>query len=142
MIFYNNQLMQSLNQVRLYVVSHPTPFARFQDHESAIIIQLHELIEQAIADNENPVALIEDSLGVTYTEGATVDELTNFIVCTDHMSVALQKLKENWHHLDPSVPADSLFYSTGISRSDIIETYAETTLRNYLEALASVYNHE
>lgn len=134
--------MQSLNQVRLFVVSNPVPFSRFQDHESAIIMQLHELVEQAIADNENPVALIEDYLGVSYNAGNTIEEITNYIASTGQMAVMFQKLKDNWHHLDVSVPADSLFYSTGISRADVIETFAETNLRNYLEALASAYNHD
>jgi hypothetical protein len=139
MIFFNNQLMKSQDQLRLYLVSNPTPFKRFEDHEAAIQLQLYELIEQAIADKENPIGLIEDNLKITYMEGESVEEIANFLVNTDQMLHAMHNLKDNWHHMDESVPSDSLLYGSGITRETAVSIYADTTLRNYLETLARVY---
>jgi hypothetical protein len=140
MIFYHNQLMKTQSQLRLYLVANPVPFERYEDHEAALQIQLHELIERAMAEKENPIALIEDYLGLTYNGGDTLDEIANFLINTDQMNVALQSLQENWHHLDKRMPGDSLMYGSGISREDAVRSYSELTLRNYLETLSSIYN--
>ncbi len=131
--------MKTEAQLRVYLVSNPVPFKRYEDHEAALQIQLYDLIERAIEEKENPVALIEDYLGITYTGGDNIDDIATFLLATDQMNYAMNDLKDNWHHLDESQAADSLLYSTGIERKDAVRIYSEITLRNYLENLATLY---
>ena len=139
MIYYNNQLMKSGNQLKLFLVSNPIPFERYEDHEAAIYIQLHELIEDAVKDKEDPVALMEDYLGTTYNLGGSEDEIASFLFHTGEMRAALNVLKENWDALDESIPHDSLMYG-GVSKDEATEIYSELSLRSYLEALVALLN--
>jgi len=135
MIFYNNQLMSGDIKARLFMVSNPSKFERFEDHEAGIFIQLHELIEQARAMGENPIALIEEYLEVVYNEGNTIDEIASFLLETDKMQTALWTLKESWDKMDDSLPTSSIMYG-GMDKEEAVQLYSETTLRSYLEALA------
>jgi hypothetical protein len=139
MIFYNNQLMKNHMQLRLYLVSNPTPFKRFEDHEAALQIQLHELVEKAIKDKEDPVALMEEYLQTNYNGGDTVEDIANYLANTPQMVHALHSLKDNWDQMDETLPEDSLMYG-GTTRDEAVQAFSEITLRNYLEALTGIYN--
>ena len=139
MIFYNNQLMSGDIKARLFMVPNPSKFERFEDHEAGIFIQLHELIEQARAVGENPIALIEEYLEVVYNEGNTTDEIASFLLKTDKMQTALWTLKESWDKMDDSLPTSSIMYG-GMDKEEAVQLYSETTLRSYLEALAFFKN--
>ncbi len=138
MIFYNNQLMKQDGEARLFMVDNPTPFTNYDDHEAGIYIHLHNLIERAIDEGEDPIALIEGYLGLNYHEGAGVDEIAAYLMNSGPMSSVLQGLRDHWQTFEPSLP-DSSLTGGGMGRQEALRTYAETTLRNYLEALA-VYN--
>jgi hypothetical protein len=137
MIFFNNQLMPTTGSATLYMVSNPVAFTRYEDHEAAIFIQLHELIERAFAEGEDPVTLIESYLETVYTGGNTTNEIANFLMQSDKMTLAMWTLKESWSNLDESIPGDSLMYG-GIEKKEAIQLYAEITLRTYLEVLTGV----
>ena len=139
MIFYNNQLMKNQQQLRLYLVSNPKPFKRFEDHEAALQIQLHEMVERAIREKEDPIALIEEYLETTYNSGETVEDIANFLANTPQMVHAMHTLKDNWDQLDETLPEDSLMYG-GTTRDEAVQAFSEITLRNYLETLSTVYN--
>ena len=139
MIFYNNQLMKNHMQLRLYLVNNPTPFKRFEDHEAALQIQLHELVEKAIKDKEDPVALMEEYLQTNYNGGDTVEDMANYLVNTPQMVHALHTLKDNWDQMDETLPEDSLMYG-GTTKDEAVQAFSEITLRNYLEALTGIYN--
>lgn len=139
MIFFNNQLMKTPGQLRLFMVGNPKPFTRYEDHEAGIYLQLYELIERAIKEKENPINMIQDYLGVTYNLGDSINEISSFLFHTGEMMGALQDLKENWQALDDTLPEDSLMYG-GASEGEAREIYTETTFRNYLEALNEVSN--
>ncbi len=139
MIFYNNQLMSGDIKARLFMVSNPSKFERFEDHEAGIFIQLHELIEQARATGEDPIALIEEYLEVIYNDGTSTEEIASFLLETDKMQTALWTLKESWDKMDDSLPTNSLMYG-GMDKEDAVQLYSETTLRSYLEALALFKN--
>ena len=139
MIYFNNQLMPDDNSAKLFMVTNPVPFERFEDHEAAIYIQLHDLVEQAIGKAENPIALIEDYLEITYTDGRTIEEIAAFLFHTDKLQCALWTLKESWDKFDKTLPEDSLMYG-GISKDEAIQMYSEITLRSYLETLAQFKN--
>lgn len=126
-------------QLRLYLVSNPTPFKRFEDHEAALQIQLHELIEKAIKDKEDPVALMEEYLQTNYNGGDTVEDMANYLANTPQMVHALHTLKDNWDQMDETLPEDSLMYG-GTTRDEAVQAFSEITLRNYLEALTGIYN--
>ena len=140
MIFYNNQLMKNENQLRMYLVSNPVPFSRFEDHEAALQIQLHELVETAIEKKEDPIMLFEEILKRPYLGGQTADEIASFIYSSDVMFHAMHSLKENWDALDETLPEDSVKYFAGTTKEQATEIFTEITLRTYLEALAEVYN--
>ena len=142
MIFYHNQLMKSSNQLKLFLVSNPVAFKRYEDHQAGIYIQLHELIEDARKEGEDPIGLIEEYLGTTCNLGDSDDEIASFLFQTGEMTAALNVLKENWHGLDESIPADSLMYG-GVSFDEATQAFAELTFRTYLEALTALANdHE
>ncbi len=126
-------------QLRLYLVSNPTPFKRFEDHEAALQIQLHELVEKAIKDKEDPVALMEEYLQTNYNGGDTVEDMANYLANTPQMVHALHTLKDNWDQMDETLPEDSLMYG-GTTRNEAVQAFSEITLRNYLEALTGIYN--
>ena len=136
MIFYNNQLMKTREEAVLYMVSNPVPFEGYDDHEAGIYIQLHELIQRAIAEGENPVMLIEEYLEVIYTGGENIDEIAAFLFQTDRMHQALWSLQESWGAIDTTLPEISKMYG-GISKEEATQVYAEITLRSYLTALAN-----
>lgn len=140
MIFYSNQLMKTQTELKLYLVSNPVAFARYEDHEAAIQIMVHELVESSIAEGENPIALIEDYLGIAYDRGDTVLDITAFLIQSDPMKQALYRLRESWDQMDSSAPEESLLYSNGLSREEVVRTFSQITLRTYLEALALQYN--
>ncbi|MAQ76902.1 MAG: hypothetical protein CL613_11305 [Aquimarina sp.] len=134
MIFYNNQLMKTREDAVLYMVSNPVPFEGYNDHEAGIYIQIHELIERAIAEGENPVMLIEEYLEIVYMGGEMINEMAAFLFQTDRMHQALWSLQESWDAIDTSLPEMSRMYG-GLSKEEATQLYAETTLRSYLEAL-------
>jgi len=140
MIYFNNQLMPNDTSTKLFMVTNTKPFERYEDHEAALYIQLHQLVEHAFAKGENPIALIEDYLELVYTEGKSVAEIADFLANTDKMQLALWTLKESWDTLDETVPQDSLLYESGLDKEEAIQLYSEITLRTYLEALAQHKN--
>ncbi len=140
MIFYNNQLMQNEQQLRLYLVSNPKAFKRYEDHEAALQIQIYELIERSIEDNEDPVTLIESYLDVNYNGGSNADDIAAFLINSHQMIHALHQLKDNWDELDDSLPEVSLKH-TGTSKQQAVQVYSEITLRSYLEALSTINNN-
>ena len=140
MIYFNNQLMPDASSVKLFITTNTKAFERYEDHEAALYIQLHELVEHAFAKGDNPIALIEDYLELVYTEGKSVAEIADFLVNTDKMQLALWTLKESWDKLDETAPQESLLYGSGIDKEEAIQLYSEITLRTYLEALAQFKN--
>ena len=140
MIYYNNQLMPDMQSARLFMVSNSKEFTRFEDHQAGVCMYLHELVENAKQSQENPITLIENYLGVVYTEGNSVAEIADFLYEHDVMQLALWSLKERWDVLDMSLPEDSLLHGGGLTRREQLETYTQTTLRSYLETLASYDN--
>ena len=126
-------------KARLFMVSNPSKFERFEDHEAGIFIQLHELIEQARTMGEDTIALIEEYLEVIYNDGTSTEEIASFLLETDKMQTALWTLKESWDKMDDSLPTDSLMYG-GMNKEDAVQLYSETTLRSYLEALTLFKN--
>lgn len=140
MIYFNNQLMPNDTSAKLFMVTNSKPFVRFEDHEAAIYIQLHELVEYAFAKGENPIALIEDYLDMVYTEGKSVEQIASFLLNTDKMQLALWTLKESWDKMDETLPENSLMYGNGMDKEEAIQLYSEITLRTYLEALAQHKN--
>jgi len=141
MIYFNNQLMPNDTKAKLFMVTNTKPFERYEDHEAALYIQLHQLVEHAFAKGENPIALIEDYLELVYTEGKSIAEIADFLANTDKIQLALWTLKESWDKLDDSAPQDSLLYGNGMDKEEAIQLYSEITLRTYLEALA-LYKNE
>ena len=139
MIFFNNQLMKNQQQLRLFLVSNPKPLKRFEDHEAALQIQLHELVERAIEQKEDPVALIEEYLQVNYNGGDRPEDIANYLVNSPQMVHAMHTLKDNWDQLDETLPEDSLMYG-GTTRDEAVQAFSEITLRNYLETLSTIYN--
>ena len=140
MIYFNNQLMPNDTSTKLFMVTNTKPFERYEDHEAALYIQLHQLVEHAFAKGENPIALIEDYLELVYTEGKSIAEIADFLANTDKMQLALWTLKESWDKLDETAPQDSLLYGNGMDKEEAIQLYSEITLRTYLEALAQHKN--
>ena len=140
MIYYNNQLMPNSNKATLFMVTNTKAFDSYEDHEAAIYIQLHEMVEHAFAKGDNPIALIEDYLELVYTEGKSVAEIADFLANTDKMQLALWTLKESWDKLDETAPHNSLLYGNGLDKEEAIQLYSEITLRTYLEALAQHKN--
>lgn len=140
MIYVNNQLMPDDNSIKLFTATNSTSFERFEDHEAAIYFQIDALIEEAMGNGENPIALIENYLEITYTDGRTIEEIAAFLCHTDKMQCALWTLKERWGKFDKNLPEDSLMHGGGISKDEAIQIYSETTLRTYLEALAQFKN--
>lgn len=139
MIFFNNQLMKTDNQCRLYMVSNPLPFERYDDHEAGLYIQLHEMVELATEQKESPIALIEEYLGISYTGGETTDEIVAFLFQTSHVTHALYNLRDNWKEMNQSFPEDSLMFG-GVSKEQAIQIYYETSFRSYLETLSQLFN--
>ena len=140
MIFYNSQLMQNQHQLRLYLVSNPVAFKRFEDHEAALQIQIHELVEKAIETKDDPVVLIQEYLQTSYIGEDTVEGFANFIICSGQMTHAMFNLRDNWDEMDESLPEVSLRYSN-TSRKQATQVFYEITLRSYLEALSMVYDN-
>ena len=134
MIFYNNQLMSSREEATLYMVSNPVPFRNYDDHEAGIYIQLHELIERAISEGENPILLIEEYLEIVYTGGTDIDEIAAFLFNTDKMNQALWTLQQHWDNIDETLPTNSLMYG-GIDTQEAVQLYCEITLQSYLNIL-------
>ncbi len=132
--------MPNDTSTKLFMVTNTKPFERYEDHEAALYIQLYQLVEQAFAKGENPIALIEDYLELVYTEGKSIAEIADFLANTDKMQLALWTLKESWDTLDESLPQDSLLYGSGMDKEEAIQLYSEITLRTYLEALAQHKN--
>ena len=132
--------MPNNTSAKLFMVTNTKPFERYEDHEAALYIQLHQMVEHAFAKGEDPIALIEDYLELVYTEGKSVAEIADFLAQTDKMQLALWTLKESWDKLDESAPQDSLLYGNGMYKEEAIQLYSEITLRTYLEALAQHQN--
>lgn len=129
--------MKNDTQLRLFLVSNPIAFSRYEDHEAALQIQLQELIEKAISDGENVIALIETYLGISYPSGNSLQEMADFLTHTDQMNFALHGLRENWDKMDESLPKDSLMYG-GVTQEQAVQVFSEIDLRTYLEALSDV----
>jgi hypothetical protein len=142
MIFFNSQLMKDEGQTRLFIVSNPIPFFRYEDHEAALHFQLYDLIERAIAEKEDPISLIESSLRVEYNGGQSIADIASYLLNTDQVNHAMHLLRESWQHLDSSIPAESISQGGEVSREDAVRIFSELTLRTYLETLYRVYNYE
>ncbi|WP_241479982.1 hypothetical protein [Kordia jejudonensis] len=124
----------------LFMVENPSPFKQYEDHEAAIYITIHLLIEDAILQGENPIAMIENYLNVVYNGGTTTGEITDYLIQTGSLQNALWELKEKWSELDTKINENSLMYSS-LSKQNVTEIYAQRTLRTYLETLAG-YDRE
>ncbi|EDP94649.1 hypothetical protein KAOT1_00195 [Kordia algicida OT-1] len=136
MIYYNSELMPDSNSAILFMVTNSKPFTRFEDHQAGIYLQLHTLVELSIASGENPIGLIEDYLGITYTDGRSAEEIAHFLAYTDRVQNALWSLEIRWKKKTDIATKDS-YLQSGISRENAIELYTQITLRTYLEALAN-----
>ena len=139
MIYYQSQLMHDATELQLYLVSNPVAFTRYEDHEAALQLRLYDLLETALNENENPVALIEDALGLTYTGGPDIDSLAQFLMQTPHVLQAHARLYDHWQAMDPELPEVSLRHAT-TTRAQATETFAQLTLRSYLETLSRIFN--
>ncbi|MTI26298.1 hypothetical protein [Fulvivirga kasyanovii] len=129
--------MKSERQLRLYMVINPVPFNSFEDHEAALFIHLHELVEQSIEQGEDPRAMIEDYLGITCPAGESPEDIAAFLTGTWAMEKAMWDLRDNWANLDPSLPEDSIMYG-GLAREDALSIFQEVTLKSYLESLSTI----
>jgi hypothetical protein len=141
MIFFNNQLMKDESQTRLFIVTNPIKFVRYEDHEAALQLQLYDLIERAIEEKEDPIALIEGYLGMVYNGGQNIADIASFLLNTDHVNHAMHLLRENWQHKDSSLPDESLLYGGEVNRDEAVGIYSGLTLRTYLETLSRVYTY-
>lgn len=139
MIFCNPTLMPTPETALLFMVHNPVPLQNYEDHQAALCIQLHELVIRSRAEGENPIALVEDYLGVYYNEGATPEEITSFLINQDVMIRAFSILRSNWKSFNPNVKSESIT-ERGLSKEEYMERYAEITLRTYLETLSNVFN--
>lgn len=141
MIFYHNQLMKNELELQLFVVSNPVPFECFEDHEAALEIQLETLIQQAIKEKEDPIALIEGYLGINDFYSENTREIAERIARSDQMASALISLRDHWQQFDPTLPENSLVYGNGIGKKEAIDAFSNLTLRTYLETLSSLANN-
>lgn len=141
MIFYNNQLAKNENQLWLYLVSNPSPFKRFEDHEAALQIWVHELVEIALEEGENVVMLIEEAFVTSYDDGNNAEELAAFIQQSEFMVHAMHTLKNNWDAIDETLPEDSIVHASETNKKQAHQIFPDITLRTYLEALANVYDN-
>ncbi len=132
--------MRDQKQLRLFMVVNPVPFERYEDHRAALEILLHELVELALWQKEDAVALIEEYLKVDYNSGHYVDDIAAFLINTPQMVQAFQLLSDNWDQLDNTIPEESTLKYGGISRQEAMRLYSELNLRNYLEALSTIYH--
>ena len=137
MIYYNAQLMPDDSASTLFMVSNPESFERYEDHEAALHFHLNELIKQAVSEGEMPIALIEDYLEVNYNDSNTPNEISDFLIQTDVMQSALGMLKENWHQKQGDAMEEGLLLGQGLSEEEVIQKYAQITLRSYLETLSA-----
>lgn len=140
MIFYHPRLMATEQQMSLFMVSNPTPFSRCEDHLAAIEINLHELVERAIEQKENPIHLIEGSLGMSYIGGPNVEDIAQFLLQTDHMQHALYELRDSWNFIAEH-PVENSLRHAGVSQKEALAHYSEVTLRTFLTALIQHYQH-
>lgn len=136
MIYYNNILMPTDTSAILFMVENTKEFEKYADHEAAICIGLHSLVEDSIGMGENPIMLIEQYLEIVYTDGNSVEEIADFLAQTDTVQNALWSLKQDWETLDIQTGENSLMYG-GISKERVTELFTEITLRTYLETLAT-----
>ena len=141
MIYYNSELMPDSNSATLFMVTNSKPFTRFEDHEAGIYLHLHTLVELSIASEENPIGLIEDYLGITYTDGRSVEEIAHFLAYTDRVQNALWSLEIRWKK-KTAIKTEDSYSQSGISKENAIELYTQITLRVYLEALSNYTNDE
>ena len=139
MIFYSNQLMKTDRELILYLVSNPKPFERFEDHQAALQIRLHELLENAVEEKEDPVSLIQEYLQTDYNGGSSKEDIANFLTGSHQMIHAMHNLKDHWDECDNSLPEDSLAHGSATTREGAVKAFGEITLRSYLEALSGVY---
>lgn len=139
MIFYNSELMPDSHSATLFMVTNAKPFTRFEDHEAGIYIQLHTLVELSIESGENPIGLIEDYLGITYTDGRSVEDIAHFLAYTDRVQNALWSLQLRWQNKS-AIKAEASYLQSGISKDQAIQLFTQITLRVYLEALANYTN--
>jgi len=136
MIFYNSELMPDSHSATLFMVSNAKPFTCFEDHEAGIYLQLHTLVELSVESGENPIGLIEDYLGITYTEGKATADIAFFLAYTDRVQNALWSLQLRWQEKSDIVTTESYLHG-GISKDQAIQLFTQITLRVYLEALSN-----
>ena len=136
MIYYNNQLMPDDRSAILFMTANSKPFERYEDHQAAIYVQLHLLVEESIKMGENPIHLIENHLETVYVDGNSVEEIAGFLAHTDKVQNALWSLQERWISMDTSLSEASLMYG-GMQKQQAFELYSEITLISYLETLAN-----
>ena len=140
MIFHHNQLMKNEKELVFYLATNKHPFTCFEDHRAALEIRMHELVEVAFQEQEDPIALIESSLGITYNEGETIEEITHFLINTDHHTHSMSNLQEAWSLIDENLPSESLIHS-GTTEEDAVRVFPTITLRSYLESLSKVFDN-
>ena len=131
--------MKTERELELYLVSNPAPFTRFDDHEAALEIQVFNLVQNCLDQQDDPVMLIEQILGIEFQGDNTLEGIAYFIIRSDQMRTAMFRLSENWDAYDPSVPEMSMKTVAGTTRQQALEVYQNLTLASYLEALANIY---
>jgi hypothetical protein len=138
--YFNNQIYKNEMQAHLFGVGE-VDLKSFEEHEVEIQNQLYYLVQYALEEKEDPIALIEDFLHVQYTGGDTINEFVTFLCNTHFMVHAFDILKENWNNLDESVPGDSLLYANAeLNEQKGFSIYLDRTLRSYLESLSQIYH--
>ncbi|EDP96511.1 hypothetical protein KAOT1_03842 [Kordia algicida OT-1] len=136
MIYYNIELMPDSHSAILFMTTNATPFRCFEDHQAGIYIQLHTLVELSLASGEDPIGLIEDYLGITYTEGRSTEEIAYFLCYTDRVQNALWSLEIRWHK-KTDIESEASYMEGGLSKEKALELFTQITLRRYLEALSN-----
>lgn len=142
MIYYNKTLMPELQDAILYMATNPVAFTSFNDHNAAIYIGLHELVERSKQTCDDPIVLIEQYLDCIYTADESTDAIAAFIMQTPQMITAMTILKQNWVQFAAAdtTESDALLPAASKIPDDIIMLYSEISLRLYLETLAMIYN--
>lgn len=137
MIFYHQSLMPTEAETTLFTVLTSRVFAEFEDHQTAIISRITNLIEQAQKQGESPQMLIEDYLGKDCEHCCSASEIAWFLTASDPMQYCFNKLSENWNSYEPFLvqkeQADPQLQQLAL------QIYMQTDLRAYLEAIATVY---
>jgi len=140
MIFYNNQLMKNREEMNLFICSNPVPFTRYEDHAAAMFSQVSFLVEMAMEKEEDPVYLMEEILQLDFYGNDSVESIASFILSSHQMEHAMSALQNNWGGWNGEMTDDGIARGNGISRDEVIQCFASSNLRIYLENLKSYEN--